>query len=369
MIEKLEQIDTESIDDLIELKKERDVLIERLDRLDDEKSAVSQVVLDRVRGDYESQQSELAKQAAPLKEHARGEFAKLEELLAAAQDALRSTALDREEIELRHQVGEFGDAEFTQHRDEIAEKHDQQEQDLTQIEEVRESFVAAFDSEEDLAAPPPAEAEPEQPEQPPANVEQDVYETQETERKQVAQTKDEEDEEDQEDQEDQETVAENGDVAAEPDSDGTVIEPYDSPEEEGPSEMQPMPPDAVPTGGTVLLSVPAAPPGEMPELGGTTILQQARLVPVEPIAGGSEFSIEPVTTIGRTKENLIRVDEPAVSRGHAQISLTNDGYLLRDLGSENGTFVNGERIDTRLLEEGDRIQIGTVRFVFYDAGS
>ena len=82
-----------------------------------------------------------------------------------------------------------------------------------------------------------------------------------------------------------------------------------------------------------------------------------------------KIPVEPITTIGRTKDNLIRVDEPAVSRRHAQISLTSDGYVLRDLGSENGTYVNGERSETRVLAEGDRIQIGTVRFVFYDAGS
>ena len=69
------------------------------------------------------------------------------------------------------------------------------------------------------------------------------------------------------------------------------------------------------------------------------------------------------------RENLIRVDEPAVSRSHAQISLTDEGYMLRDLGSENGTYVNGERMSSRLLVEGDRVQIGTVRFVFYEAGS
>jgi hypothetical protein len=73
--------------------------------------------------------------------------------------------------------------------------------------------------------------------------------------------------------------------------------------------------------------------------------------------------LEPLTFIGRTPENQIRIYKPAVSRRHAQITETDAGWLLRDLSSENGTYVNGQRITERLLGEGDRVQFGTSRFV------
>ena len=73
--------------------------------------------------------------------------------------------------------------------------------------------------------------------------------------------------------------------------------------------------------------------------------------------------LEPLTFIGRTPENQIRIYKPAVSRRHAQITETDAGWLLRDLSSENGTYVNGQRVTERLLADGDRVQFGTSRFV------
>ncbi|MEO8198859.1 MAG: FHA domain-containing protein, partial [Thermoanaerobaculia bacterium] len=73
----------------------------------------------------------------------------------------------------------------------------------------------------------------------------------------------------------------------------------------------------------------------------------------------------PLTFIGRTPENQIRIYKPAVSRRHAQISETETGWLLRDLSSENGTYVNGQRVTERLLADGDRVQFGTSRFVLH----
>ena len=73
--------------------------------------------------------------------------------------------------------------------------------------------------------------------------------------------------------------------------------------------------------------------------------------------------LEPLTFVGRTPENQIRIYKPAVSRRHAQITETDAGWMLRDLSSENGTYVNGQRVAERLLADGDRIQFGTSRFV------
>ncbi len=94
------------------------------------------------------------------------------------------------------------------------------------------------------------------------------------------------------------------------------------------------------------------------------MLPLARLVPEEPIFGITEFPVEPLTLIGRTPQNQVQINDPAVSRRPSEIMLTDEGYLLRDLGSENGTYVNGERVREQVLAAGDRVRIGTIRFVF-----
>ena len=73
-----------------------------------------------------------------------------------------------------------------------------------------------------------------------------------------------------------------------------------------------------------------------------------------------------VTSIGRLDINDISVHNGAVSRYHAKIALTEDGFKIYDLDSENGVFVNGERTTEHLLSDGDRIELGpgTKRFIF-----
>lgn len=63
-------------------------------------------------------------------------------------------------------------------------------------------------------------------------------------------------------------------------------------------------------------------------------------------------------TIGRSPENTIQLLDPGVSTRHCQIFVKRGEYVLADLGSRNGTFVNGQRVSKIRLADGDRIQIG-----------
>lgn len=69
-----------------------------------------------------------------------------------------------------------------------------------------------------------------------------------------------------------------------------------------------------------------------------------------------------ITVLGRDDEADIVIDDPGVSRGHSEIRITHDGPHLvmsvRDLGSTNGTYVNGERIDSTHVRDGDRLTLG-----------
>ncbi len=56
-----------------------------------------------------------------------------------------------------------------------------------------------------------------------------------------------------------------------------------------------------------------------------------------------------------------------VSRKHAHFTATDGGYVVKDAGSLNGTYVNRERIDEIALQTGDEVQIGKFRLVYYAA--
>jgi diguanylate cyclase (GGDEF)-like protein len=74
--------------------------------------------------------------------------------------------------------------------------------------------------------------------------------------------------------------------------------------------------------------------------------------------------------IGRQTSCELRVDDPGISRVHARILHTGSGYTLEDLGSRNGTFVQGQRVAQRRLLDGDFIQLGprvAFRFSLVDA--
>lgn len=68
--------------------------------------------------------------------------------------------------------------------------------------------------------------------------------------------------------------------------------------------------------------------------------------------------------IGRVDECTVTLDDPKVSRRHAEIRPAGDGYRLIDLGSTNGTEVNGRPVTEQVLAEGDRIRIGDSVLVF-----
>jgi ABC-type multidrug transport system ATPase subunit/pSer/pThr/pTyr-binding forkhead associated (FHA) protein/ABC-type multidrug transport system permease subunit len=69
-------------------------------------------------------------------------------------------------------------------------------------------------------------------------------------------------------------------------------------------------------------------------------------------------------TIGRASENDLVLDHPQVSRRHAQVRWNGAQYVISDLNSTNGVYVNGERVRESVLPEGARVQIGPFRFLF-----
>lgn len=75
-----------------------------------------------------------------------------------------------------------------------------------------------------------------------------------------------------------------------------------------------------------------------------------------------------VTHLGRHPDSEVLLDDITVSRRHAEIERVGSAYSVRDVGSLNGTYVNGHRVEERDLEHGDEVQVGKFRLIFFSKG-
>jgi two-component system, cell cycle response regulator len=74
---------------------------------------------------------------------------------------------------------------------------------------------------------------------------------------------------------------------------------------------------------------------------------------------GKVFSLLASTTLGRSIECEVRIDDQSISRKHARITRGIGSYLVEDLASRNGTFVDGDRVQRHELHDGERLQLGS----------
>jgi pSer/pThr/pTyr-binding forkhead associated (FHA) protein len=94
------------------------------------------------------------------------------------------------------------------------------------------------------------------------------------------------------------------------------------------------------------------------------------LVQRGPDAGARFLLDTDVVTVGRHPDSDIFLDDISVSRRHATFTRTANGYVISDLGSLNGSYVNRDRIDTDVvLSGGDEVQIGKYRLIFFSGVS
>ena len=78
--------------------------------------------------------------------------------------------------------------------------------------------------------------------------------------------------------------------------------------------------------------------------------------------GPLSFDVGPdAVVVGRATDNAVCVNHASISRRHCEVRFSPEGVELRDLGSSNGTFVNGERIDRRVLKMNDDIKFGHLK--------
>jgi hypothetical protein len=137
---------------------------------------------------------------------------------------------------------------------------------------------------------------------------------------------------------------------------------------EGDPNIEMTPRESIPTGAvevtaigeaTVTIDIPMPPPP-------TARRYHLRMIKGVPAYG--VYFVEGRSRIGRSEESDVFLVDPSVSRTHAVVEVDGVEPIVRDLGSTNGTFVNGERIEARPIKDGDELMFGNTRMRFEMAG-
>ena len=395
-------IDISVLEALIELRKQQAQVDQFCQRAEERKDKVEAAVFSRVMADYGKRRADLEAQAAPLVTRAMVEYRKLRASFEAVRATQAAARLDKEEIEFRHALGEVDDpikADRLKEPERLIAETTEQLLGLDKQEALFAQALPGVDLEAALkAAPEPSQPEPPQPESPeppapPAASGSRPAATSGSRRGASGTSK-----------------AASGTAKAasglhivgpeDPATSGTVQVPIVGPPMEeavefadtdqtmlegvGPASADfAWPPVddglvSVPlsNSGPVAVGKPPTPPPvpvPAPPSGGADVEDRTFIVPEALLLSEADngqavnFRLTALTYIGRSEDNQLRLLDPGVSRRHVLVMATPGGYTIRDLGSQNGTYVNGTRVDESPLTDGDRITIGEINLVFRGA--
>ena len=393
MAEEPKGFDVSTLEGLAKIKAEQQSLRELSQRAAEHREKVTEVY-NRVVRDYEARIGGLEDQANKLRTQLREEFAKLDEQFTRARQALDQARFDLQESEFRKEIGEYSAEEFQGRQRAIESSIVERQRELEGFSRLRSRFLELLPLEAltgaGPAAAPAAAAVPAPAASPapalPAGAPLPVIPATPTLPPAV-------------------TAVVAGvpavstapppvvplptphPIGPPPSSSATAVPAGARPAAAAPMGMPPLPASGIgetmvlPPPGSAIFRMPPAPaPGgdegatqiltspasaaDAPESFGTIAIPAGAFV--EEKAGGAPVThrLGMLTTIGRTPDNQIVIPSREVSRKHAEVVLGQGGYVLRDLGSPNGTYVNGKKITEHALQEGDRVTLAGVTFVF-----
>jgi len=349
----LGQIDTRSLEDLRSIKREQEVLEERLSAMEKKKAEVADQVYLRVRSDYESRREALEASARPLKDQVRAQYASLRSLLDRSRAQVAESELNRQELEFRYSLGEYEQATYLARLKSMDDELAERKSALEQAESVRQEFISAFRSEAELEmpaaaapSPPPAVVAPRASTKPmsPRDLPMAVDATM-----MMPPTL---------------PSASNEASTLVPGQSSAPIDPAATTQRATLAATMVAAPSAVPP--TIAQAAASAPVQAPQESSSTVVFRPGRLI----IQGGAatgqtvSLSLKPVI-LGSDTHAEIKIDGPGVAARHARISVSYLGYSLEDLSGGLGTRVNGKKVARdQLLANEDVVQIGSHRFIF-----
>jgi pSer/pThr/pTyr-binding forkhead associated (FHA) protein len=88
-------------------------------------------------------------------------------------------------------------------------------------------------------------------------------------------------------------------------------------------------------------------------------------VPWVEVSGTTYVLTKPVTRLGRGADTDLRIDDPGISRNHAELRRSGGDVTIADLGSTNGVVVDGTRVDEVRLRDGAQVRLGSTTMVFH----
>jgi Mg-chelatase subunit ChlD len=107
---------------------------------------------------------------------------------------------------------------------------------------------------------------------------------------------------------------------------------------------------------------------DIPMAGGTRVIERAPkhlAMLIDKSRPEHKYDLKGMTNVGRAQDNQLVLDHTTVSRHHAWVKAEGEEFLIFDIGSANGTFVNDERVEQpRRLQDGDLVRFGDAEFVF-----
>lgn len=125
--------------------------------------------------------------------------------------------------------------------------------------------------------------------------------------------------------------------------------------------------DSLPTGRFQVRSAAVAGATGRPTSTGSQARPGAGVPWVE--VGDTTYALaRPVTSIGRGAESDLRIDDPGISRDHAELRRSGGDVTVVDVGSTNGVVVDGERVTQARLRDGSRVVLGSTTLVFHQGG-
>ncbi len=330
-------INQELVESATQSMEEWRIVKDRLQKIDEHKDGVSDKVYERVRKDYEARLSEATDKLLSKKAEVDNELTTLQKTRKSIESQLTEHRNKLEEINFRNTLGEFTESEFAECSKVEQEKISKFETVVNAVDNNISRYESIFEGEKDLFAEQEAPAP-----------EEDISEVADSAEFTPAPH------EAQPVTDDTKYVSDNeeADYFSSPTS-------KEEPPEEPPSEN---------TSSDVSIPVEQEDSNTKKAAIDTNIEAASDLGPRVVVIGGENagaaYPLKGTISLGRAESSTIPLKDAKCSRQHAQIQQHGTDYMIIDLNSSNGTYINGEKIEEHVLSNGDEILIGDTLLQF-----
>jgi hypothetical protein len=335
-------INQELLEESTSIKEHWKVVRNRLEKIESSKSQVNPTVYKRVKDDYQQRLEEVTKQLMDKKQAIDSELETLYATRAKIAEQLESQQHDLEEIKFRNTLGEFGEDEYQSrikdHQDIIGKF----ETAINSVTANISRYESIFHEEAELLGVEAATPDMESSAAIHAGEEPEPGDTDRVDMGEIPEIEPEIEEEMGETSEEKQYEEE----PLKTDEEGYILNEmeggyFSEGDEAGTSEDSQ----------TVRSDLDQAPPKK-------AALPRARVVIISGDQAGAAYPLKDTVSIGRADSCTIVLKDAKTSRQHAQIQQHGSEFIIVDLSSSNGTFVNGQRIDEHVLQNNDEVQIG-----------